>query len=229
MATIQELPRLDRPREKGLRYGTDTLSDAELIAIIVGNGYHGENAREIANNLLEKNNGLIGLSKCSQNDLMNYKGIKHAKALLFSAIFEIHNRLLIKELEESEQEIDSEYLYKKYRPIFSRENQENLALVTVDRKNHITFEKIIYKGTENNVVFSYKEIWRELIIHKAYMFYLIHNHPSNEAKPSTRDKVFTDELFKESNRIKIPLKDHIIIGDDGYYSFKNDKKYNISC
>ena len=131
MATIQELPRLDRPREKGLRYGINTLSDAELIAIIVGKGYHGENAKEIANNLLEKNNGLLGLSKCSQSDLMDYKGIKHAKALLFSVIFEIHNRLLIKELEENEEEVDSTYLYKKYRPIFSRENQENLALVTV--------------------------------------------------------------------------------------------------
>lgn len=229
MSTIQELPKLDRPREKGLRYGVNSLSDAELIAIIVGKGYHGENAREVANKLLENNNGLIGLSKCSQSDLMNYKGIKHAKALLFSVIFEIHNRLLIKEIEENEEAINSEYLYKKYKSIFSREKQENLALVILDRRSRITFEKIIYKGTENNVIFSYKEIWRELIIHNAYMFYLIHNHPSNEAKPSGRDKVFTKELFKESNRIKIPLQDHIIIGDDGYYSFKNDKKYNISC
>ena len=229
MATIQELPKLDRPREKGIRYGVNTLSDSELIAIIIGKGYHGENAREVANNMLETSNGLIGLSKLSYGDFIKLKGIKEAKALLFSTIFELYNRLLIKELEEIEDEVDSDYLYRKYRSIFSKENQENLALVTVDRKNHITFEKIIYKGTENNVIFSYKEIWRELILHKAYMFYLIHNHPSNEAKPSLKDRVFTEELFKESNRIKIPLKDHIIIGDDGYYSFDKNKKISVSC
>ena len=229
MSTIQELPKLDRPREKAIRYGVNTLSDSELIAVIIGSGYQGANAREVANNILEKNNGLVGLSKCSQAELMSFKGVKVNKALLFATIFEIHNRLLVKEIENDEQEVDSEYLYRKYKPIFSRENQENLALVIIDRRNHITFEKIIYKGTENNVIFSYKEIWRELIIHNAYTFYLLHNHPTNEAKPSMRDRIFTEELFKEANKIKIPLKDHIIIGDDGYYSFKNDKKYNISC
>ena len=99
----------------------------------------------------------------------------------------------------------------------------------VNRTNHILFEKILYKGTENNVVYSYKDIWRELLVHQAHAFYLVHNHPNNKAEPSMKDIIFTEEISKEAMNIKVPLRDHIIIGDDGYYSFKNTKKYQISC
>ena len=229
MGKIQELPKLDRPREKALRYGLDKLSDAELLAIIVGSGFHGENVNELANRLLSTYNGLIGLSKTPVEKLKKIKGIKESKALLISALFEVHNRLLVKEKEIEEVVIDSDFLYQKYRQILKDEKQEVLFLVIVDRRDRCIYECMLYKGTETNVIFSYKDMWRELYIHQAYAFYLIHNHPRQDAIPSVKDKIFTDEINNECNRIKIPLLDHIIIGADGYFSFKKMKICYISC
>lgn len=226
MGKIQELPALDRPREKALRYGINTLTDAELLAIAISSGYQGVNAREIANSLLEKCGGLQGLKDYPFNELTKFKGVKDKKALIVSVIYEIHRRLLIKDVEEVEA--DNSQIYQKYLSIFSKENQEHLALVITNRRNKITFEKTLYVGTENNLVFSYKEIWKQLILHDAKGFILVHNHPTNKAEPSDRDIVITAEIKLEANRIGIPLKDHLIIGDDGYYSIIKKQKTYIS-
>lgn len=230
MGTIRDLPTLDRPREKALRYGIDELSDAELIALIIGSGYHGENVNEVANKLLSTYNGLKGLSLASIPDMSKLKGIKTNKALLLAAIFEIHKRLNVKSIENEESQfIDSDYLYQKYSSRLENANQEVLILVLVNKRRNIIREATLYKGTENDVIFSYKEMWRELFIHNAYGFYLIHNHPNNLANPSKKDILFTGEIIRESRRIRIPLIDHLIIGDDGYYSFEKNKKIMISC
>ena len=226
MGTIQELPTLDRPREKALRYGLETLSDVELLSVILASGYQGENVNELASRLISTFHGLEGLSRVPLESLKEIKGIKEAKALTISSIFEIHKRLLIKEIEATDEEIDADYLYKKYWPSLKNQFQEVLILVIVNRRNRPIYECTLYKGTEDNVIFSYKDIWRELYIHQAHAFYLVHNHPSQEAEPSFKDRIFTDEIFKESERIKIPILDHIIVGQNGYYSFK---KMKICC
>ena len=112
MGTIQELPALERPREKGMQYGIDQLSDSELIAIIIGSGYHGANAREVANTLLEKYNGLVGLSRCPSQELTTFKGVKQIRALLISVVFELHRRIVAKENELCKVLVDCDYLYK---------------------------------------------------------------------------------------------------------------------
>ena len=230
MGTILDLPTLDRPRERALRYGINELSDVELLTLIIGSGYHGANASEVANKLLTTYNGLDGLSQISITEISKNKGIKESKALLLAAIFEIHKRLNIKKVENSEIDIvNSDYLYQKYFPILENANQEVLILVLVNKRKSIIRELTLYKGTENEVIFSYKEMWRELFIHNAYGFYLIHNHPNNIANPSKKDIIFTSEIVRESQKIRIPLIDHLIIGEDGYYSFEKNKKIVISC
>ena len=230
MGTIHDLPTLERPREKALRYGIDELSDAELLSLVIGSGYRGENVGEVANRLLSTYNGLEGLSQMSVPEISKNKGIKSNKALLLAAIFEIHKRLNVKRVENQECDyIDSDYLYQKYSPKLENINQEVLILVLVNKRRSIIREIVLYKGTESDVIFSYKEMWRELFIHNAYGFYLIHNHPNNLANPSKKDVIFTGEIVRESKKIRIPLIDHLIIGDDGYYSFDKNKKITISC
>ena len=230
MGKIQDLPTLDRPREKALRYGIEELSDVELLSILIGSGYQGENVTEVANKLLSTYNGLEGLSLISVSEMSKNKGIKANKALLLAAVFEIHKRLNIKKIENSTlRTVDSDYLYQKYSPKLENVNQEVLILVLVNRRRNIIRESTLYKGTENDVIFSYKEMWRELFIHNASGFYLIHNHPNNMANPSKKDIIFTGEIIRESQKIRIPLIDHLIIGDDGYYSFEKNKKIIISC
>ena len=229
MGTIHDLPTLERPREKALRYGIDSLSDGELLTIIIGSGYHGENASELANKLLSTYNGLDGLSQAPIYDVSKNKGIKSNKALLLAAIFEIHKRLNVKKVEKEGEIVNSDYLYQKYASQLENVSQEVLILVLVNRRKNIIRESLLYKGTESDVIFSYKEMWRELFIHNAYGFYLIHNHPNNLANPSKKDVIFTGEILRESKKIRIPMLDHLIIGDDGYYSFDKNEKISVSC
>ena len=229
MGTIRDLPTLERPREKALRYGIESLSDGELLTIVIGSGYHGENASDLANKLISTYNGLEGLSVAPIHDVAKQKGIKSNKALLLAAIFEIHKRLNVKRVEKEGEMANSDYLYKKYSPQLADASQEVLILVLVNKRRNIIRESLLYKGTESDVVFSYKEMWRELFIHNAYGFYLIHNHPNNQANPSKKDVIFTGEIIRESNKIRIPMLDHLIIGDDGYYSFDKNKKISVSC
>ena len=229
MGTIHDLPTLERPREKALRYGIEALSDNELLALIIRSGYHGENASDLANKLISTYNGLEGLSVAPMHDVAKQKGIKSNKALLLAAIFEIHKRLNIKKVEKEGEITNSDYLYQKYSPQLVDACQEVLILVLVNKRRNIIRESLLYKGTESDVVFSYKEMWRELFIHNAYGFYLIHNHPNNQANPSKKDVIFTGEIIRESQKIRIPMLDHLIIGDDGYYSFDKNKKISVSC
>ena len=218
MAKIQDLPPLDRPREKAIHYGINTLSDAELIALLVGSGYQGGNANEIASSLLNSTCGLYGLSYLSLCDLEKCKGIKEGKALVLASVFEIHRRLSKKEHESLENGVDSKELFLKYKSELNSLYQEVLILVIVDKQNRPIFETTLYKGNDAEVMFSYKDIWRELLTHKGSGFYLIHNHPNGVAEPSNKDLVFTSEVLRESKKIKIPLIDHLIIGGNSYCS-----------
>lgn len=224
MGTISDLPTLDRPREKATRYGLNSLSDVELLAVLIGKGYQGNNALEVSSTLINHFNGLVNLSHASIEELKTIKGIKDAKAIIIRAIFELHNRIEIKKVETEKNIANTEYLYKKYKASLVNSHQEVLVLVMLNKNMNIIHEKTLYVGTENNVSFSYVDIWRELLNHHARYFYLIHNHPNGESYPSTQDILYTEELMRESKRMKIPLIDHLIIGKNGYHSFQKLKK-----
>jgi len=221
MSKIQDLPILERPREKALRYGISSLSDVELLAIILATGYQGENVTQVANNLLNSTCGLYGLSYTSLSDLMKCKGIKENKALILSSVFEIHNRLIKRESERDETIINSEYLYNKYKNELNHYSQEVLILIIVDKKNSPIYETILYKGNDSNIMFSPKDIWRELLTHKGKGYYLIHNHPSGDHNPSKEDITLTADLLRESKKLKVNLLDHIVVGENGYTSISS--------
>jgi DNA repair protein RadC len=224
MGSIKEMPMLDRPREKAMRYGVENLSDSELLAALISTGYQGYSSLDLANNLITKYNGLHHLSKLSIQEISTNKGIKETKAINLVVAFELHKRLLLKEIELEEEEVTPDYLYNKYREKLINSHQENLILIILGYNRKLLHEKTLYIGTEKNVLYSYKDIWRELFIHNGKSFYLIHNHPNNKIEPSKEDRIITSELFFESKRMKIPMIDHLIIGENGYYSFQTLKK-----
>ena len=221
MAKIKDLPPLDRPREKAKRYGLTSLSDVELLTLLISNGYEGRSASEIATDLLSNSGGLVNLSKVPSNEYTKTKGIKSVKALTLGAIFELHRRLCTKEIEQEEVEASEDYLYNKYKHTLSSSNQENLVLIVTNSRNKIIHEKLLYSGTQNNLIFSYKDIWREVLTHNGKGFYLIHNHPSGDSTPSKKDIIYTQEIYRESKRLETPLLDHIIIGESNYCSLKS--------
>lgn len=231
MSKIEDLPLLERPREKALRFGINTLSDAELIAIIIGSGYKGVSALDVANDLLSRYHGLFSLYNTDFHIYKRVKGVKNKKGLSLEACFELHRRLnkLETDKDDNNQKIDDGYLFNRYKTQLLKSDQEQLILIIVNRLNRIIYECTLYKGTKNNLIFSYADIWKELTVHKGYGFYLLHNHPLESCKPSKADSLFTKEIARASQRQGFHFHDHIIIGEDGYYSFKKEKIFNFSC
>ena len=224
MGIVKSLPALERPREKAIRYGLETLSDHELLAALLGSGYKGENVIELSIHLLSKYGGLLNLSNIPFSELKNNKGIKNAKALNLSVIFELHRRLSFKKIEMNNDNIDTEYLYNKYLPVIGHSNQEQMVIVVLSRYKRIVHETILFKGDESSVHYSFDKIMREIDAYGGKYFYLIHNHPNGDCSPSETDLIGTSFLLRKSKEMKRPMLDHIIISENGYYSFRKMKK-----
>lgn len=227
MANIKTLPKLDRPREKALRYGITSLSDSELLAVLLNNGYKGNNILEISTSLLSKYGGIVGLLNIPIIELKKNKGIKDVGALKISLIGEFYRRIEEKNNITENEIIDDKYLYNKYKSRFFLSNQEYLLLVILNRRKRIIYETTIYKGQADSIRIDFKDIYKELAKYDGKNFYLIHNHPSGDCSPSEEDINSTLDIISQCHKMRVKLLDHIIIGDGCYYSFRKMKKIAI--
>jgi len=216
---IVELPKLQRPREKALRYGIDQLSDYELIAILIGSGFVDSSALDIAYKMLSDSGGLRKLIQKPLLNLMNYKGIKEAKSIKLLACFEIAKRVEIEKGNDKDVAVDAPYVYWHCKSLISLTNQEYLFILILNKKHQLIHEMNLYKGNESSISISITQILQQVLIHGGRYFYVVHNHPSGSLEPSENDIFITSELIKQSKRLKIQLIDHLIITDEGYYSF----------
>lgn len=219
---IKDLPIEAKPREKAIRFGFDSLSDAELLAIIIGSGVRNYSALEIAHNLLKDHCTLKNISNTNLETLSKYKGLKKAGSLKLLATFEFYKRLISPLYQSSEQLLDAKQVYTRYKYLESY-NQEVLMIVMLDRKKNILKEKLMYKGTSENFDVDAKEIISEILISKCSKFILIHNHPDGDIFPSDED-IFTTSIIESSAaNFKLKLVDHVIIGKNDYYSLQENK------
>ena len=228
MAKVNELPLLDRPREKALYYGIETLADHELLALLIGSGSTDSSAIDIAYFMLRDNKGLHSLMNRPLVDLQNYKGMGKAKAVKLSAAFELAKRFQKKRYEEKEVISDSGPIFQRMKKILSYTefpNQEIVQLIILDKKKNIIHEMTMYKGTESSVNISSMQVIQQVIIHSGAYFYLVHNHPSGNLEPSDDDLFFTVNLVKETAKFDITMLDHLIISKHGYYSFLRQKVF----
>ena len=228
MSVIKNLPVLERPREKALRYGLSSLSDSELLAIFIGGGFKENNALVLSTHLLNKYGGLVGLGNIPISELKRNKGVKDVRSLNIAALYEIQRRVLLKNSEQNEENIDQEYLYNKYSVKIIDQKQECLFLIVLNSKKRIVYETTLSRGSTNSVLFSWTDINREIITHSGKYFYLIHNHTNDNPNPSKEDIIATNDISFKAERANTPLLDHLIISNHGYYSFKM-KKTTISC
>ena len=218
MAKINELPPLERPREKAWRYGIESLSDYELLALLINSGTPDNSAIDIAYQMLSDSHGLTNLVNKHLSDLINYKGIGSDKAIRIIGCFELAKRINHQEITD-ETIHSSEQVYERYRTLFSYTQKEYVYLVILDKKKKVLHEVNLYKGTSDSVTCSAMEIIQQVIIHNGKFFYLLHNHPSGEPYPSNADLAFTGELIKECKKFQINMLDHLIISPKGYFSF----------
>lgn len=193
--------------------------------MLIGSGGKDNSALDIAKAMVEDNHSLINLADKSVTELKEYKGISDARALNLSAVFELAKRYQEKVWEESKDEINIDFLYQKYAPRLITASQEMLVLVILDKKKQITHEITLYKGGHNKLTLSYRDIFKQIIIHNGYYFYVIHNHPNNDLYPSKDDISFTVELTRKCDKLDITLMDHLIFTENGYYSFLTERAY----
>ncbi len=216
--SIKDLPSNERPREKLKREGVSNLSNLELLAILIGSGTKGHTAIDIAYDLI-KDNGLYNLLEMPYQDFKKIDGISDITAMKLASFIELTKRMRVLEAERNLKVIDENFILDKYVPIVTGLKQEIMAIIILNKKKELLHEKILYRGTRHNIQTSFKDIYREMVLHDGTYFYVVHNHPNGDSTPSDKDILFTTQLIKESKSYGYILLDHIIIGQKDHFSF----------
>lgn len=213
----------DRPREKLLQKGTAALSDAELTAILLGSGNRDESAVALSKRLLNSvSNNLNELGKQTVNDLQKHKGIGEAKALTIVAALEIGRRRKIAEVLQKEQVTSSKDAFALMQPVLSDLPYEEFWVILLNRGNRIIEKIKLSQGGISGTVIDVRLILKFAIEKLASSIILCHNHPSGNIQPSHSDNTVTHKLKEACKHLDVNLIDHIIIGENNYYSFADD-------
>ena len=227
---IKDIPWFNRPGFKLTRKGVNTLDDAELLSIIFGVGSKGESALELSNKLLKKYN-FNKLEDLSVKDLAKECNWSYNKSLQILSLIEIckrYNKLVKGGYDGmlNHKKISSAYdIYKVFVDKFGNHKKESLNIILLDSQNKII--KVIEEisiGILNSSLVHPREVFAEAIKEKANSIILVHNHPSGDIEPSEGDKQVTERIKEAGKILKINLMDHVIIGEDTYYSFREDTK-----
>ena len=225
--TMKNLPESERPYEKYVLHGEESLSDAELLAIILKSGTKDKNSLDIAREILKGNhNNLLNLYDLSYRDLMQYSGVGQVKAIQLKAVAELSKRISKTKsgylLKMDNPRSIADYYMEQMRHL----KQEQLVCAFFDSKNNFLGDVQISKGAVNYAYVSPREIFRHAFEYEAVMFILLHNHPSGDPQASEDDVRITRRIEKGAQILELQLVDHIIIGDNSYYSFKENELIN---
>ncbi len=218
--TIKEWAIEDRPREKLLLKGKENLTDAELLAILLGTGTIDASAVELGKKILAiADNDLHKLAKLSIKDLKTVKGIGEAKAITIIAALELGRRRKERDFSKRVSITGSESVYESMKPYLLDLEHEEFWIILLNRANVIIkIQKISQGGVAGTVVDS-KMIFKCAIDNLASCLVLVHNHPSGNLKPSQADIQLTDKMVEAGKLLEINILDHIIFANQGYYSF----------
>lgn len=213
----------DRPREKLATLGRHSLSDAELIAIILASGNRTETAVQLAQRMLSDNaNNINQLAKLSLNDLKKFKGVGEVKAITIAAAFELGRRRRDSESIEKPKITSSRIAYDLLNKRLSDLPHEEFWVLLLDRANQVMKEVHLSKGGISGTVVDVRLICRSAIENHASGVIIAHNHPSGQVLPSEQDRAITKKLKDALRLLDISLLDHLIIGDQKYCSFSDE-------
>lgn len=222
---IADLPKDDRPRERLLRLGPTSLSDAELLALFINTGIPGENAIQVAQRLLKTHGSLAQLARLTPQLLRGEKALGPAKAALLTAAFEIGRRAERETL--IEQPLSTpELIYQFAGPEMRHLPHETVRVLLVNTRLSFVRQEQISHGTVNESMAHPRDVLRPAIAHAAWGFILVHNHPSGDPSPSDADFRMTRRIREASEVLGIKFLDHVIIGapsetrSSPYFSFR---------
>ncbi len=209
----------NRPLERLESLGTESLSNAELLAIILKTGTKGNNIIDISNQILSKHS-IEKLPHCSITELCLIKGIGRVKASQIKAVFELHKRILNFK-NNSKKIISLSQIYKLLKPDLENKSQEHLITIFLNN-NELISKKLITIGTSSNTLISQKDILSQALKENANALVIAHNHPSGDCRPSKEDLLATSRLKKSARALDIHLLDHMIFSKDNVYSFRQN-------
>lgn len=219
--TIKELPDYERPYEKCVAKGASALSDAELISVIIRTGIQGEKSVDLANRVLNAGpDGLLNLIYLGMDDLTKIRGIGTVKAVQLKCAGELAKRISMASRHEEVLLEDPSTIASYYMERLRHEPKEMLLLTMYDSKNMLIGEEVLSVGTSRTALLSPGEIYKTALSAHAEYIVLLHNHPSGDPEPSRGDIEATMKIKECGKLLDVLLMDHIVIGDNRYFSFR---------
>lgn len=217
---IKQIPKEDRPYERLINLGAESLSNEELLAIIIKSGTKKESSKDIANKLLSNIGGIKKLGEITFESLKKYDGIGNVKSCILLATIELSKRI--------NSEIDSikniklmssDLVFKYYKDKLGAKKQEYFYAVYLDNSKRVINDKLLFIGTINYSLVHPREIFKEAYLNGASGIICVHNHPSGNVIPSKQDYDVTNNLISVGKILGIKIIDHVIISNNNYYSF----------
>jgi len=217
---INELPASERPRERLKESGPASLSNSELLAIILRTGTAAENVLGLASRLLSRFGGLVGLARASLSELCAERGVGQAKAAQLKAALELGRRLSSTHPEERAVVRTPQDVANLLMAEMGFLDQEQLRVVLLTSKNQVMSISEVYKGNVNTSLIRPSELFREAVRENCPAIIVVHNHPSGDPDPSPEDIAVTEQIVAAGRVLDIEVLDHIIIGGQRYVSLK---------
>ncbi len=213
----------DRPREKLMAKGIDSLSDAELLAILIGSGNRDESAVDLCKRILNlANNNLNELGKFSLNKLMEHKGIGEAKAITIVAALELGKRRKIADILAKQSLTCSRDIYELFHPILGDSPTEEFWVVFLNTSCKIIDKQLLNRGGLDSALVDVRIVMKMALEKLAFALILCHNHPSGNVQPSRQDIIMTEKIKNAAVLFDIKLHDHLIVTDGKYFSFADE-------
>lgn len=215
----------DRPREKLMAQGAESLDEAELLAILIGSGNAKESAVDLMRRVLSDHcDSLSSLGRMSLEELMSYKGIGEAKAISIMAACELGKRRMKEKVEELDSITSSDELFAYFQPRMMDLNVEQCHVLMLDAKHHPVGYKVVSSGGIAGSPVDVRVVLRQVLLSGATGFAFCHNHPSGSPLPSRDDNQLTDRLREASRAVGLSMLDHVIVGMGTYYSYHDEGK-----
>lgn len=223
--SINQWDEADRPREKLERLGADALTNAELLAILIGSGSPKESAVELMKRVLNDcNNNLNTLGKRSIHELTAYNGMGPAKAITILAACELGKRRQLEKAEERLRLDSSARIYECMHPLMQDLDVEEAWVLLMNQNFKLIKRERISHGGISETAVDVRIVMREALLCNATIIALCHNHPSNNARPSRDDDMLTERMKKACEAMRIYFCDHLVITDGAYYSYRDEGK-----
>lgn len=223
--SIKEWAEEDRPREKLMERGEEALTNAELLAILIGSGTPKKSAVELMQEVLRScGNRLSRLSRMSVEELMSFNGIGVAKAITLKAAAEIGRRRAVEDVTEVERFSDSSQIYAYMLPLMRDLPHEECWVLLLNNNARLLKKVRISTGGLTNTLVDVRMIMKEAILADATMLVLVHNHPSGSPRPSNDDNRLTDAVDKAAQTMNLKLLDHVVVAEGGFYSYCDEGK-----